>query len=130
MKTAKPEATSLQIYFNTNTLETEYPSEFVESLNPKSVSVINCVLFYEDPNASNSENKVFYQMTNFHLHASFVHGTDSLNHLVGSIHDNMKIKIFPQSRTDTKFKVWFSDYANRELDMNNYYFTLELLLTF
>ena len=120
----------MKLFFNTNTLETSYPPEFVESRNEKSVSVVNCVLFYEDPVQSTEENKVFYQMSNFRLHASFVHGTDSLNHLVGSIHDNMKLKTYPQNRTDTTFRVWFTDYAGRELDMTDYYFTLELLLEF
>ena len=121
------------IHYNTNKLINDFPPEFIESKNERSIKVLNCVLISENYDEEN-DIKTFYELENFHLHASFVHESNdnpTLDHFATTISKNMKPKIFPQQRRDKSFKIWFSDYAGNKLDFDeSYYFTLELELTF
>ena len=122
----------MKLYFSTNTLQNTFPSEFVESRNPKCIEVLNASLIYEDPDESTDENKVYEEIDHAQLHASFVHQNDTMDHFVCEVNrEQSHVKCFPQSRNDSTFTLWFSDYAGRKITIDSdYHFVVELLLTF
>ena len=120
----------MRIYQTVNTLQNDFPSEFIEAKGEKSVTVLSVSLVYESSDSS-AEDKYYHHLNFFHLHASFVHQHDFLNHYVCEINSNKKIepKVFILGRNERAFKVWFTDYAFNDVAINNrYYFTVELLL--
>ena len=119
----------IKIYQTVNTANNEFPSEFIEAKGVKTVSVLSVSLVYES--SSDDENKYYHHLNFFHLHSSFVHQHDFLDHYVCEINSHKKLepKIFELGRNERSFKIWFSDYAFKNITLDpNYHFTVELLL--
>ena len=120
----------IKIYQTVNTAENDFPSEFIEAKGIKTVSVLSVSLVYESAESTDSD-KYYNHLNFFHLHASFVHQHDFLDHYVCEVNSHKKLepKIFELGRNERSFKIWFSDYAFKNITLNSqYYFTVELLL--
>ena len=121
----------MRIYQTVNTTDNEFPSEFIEAKGTKTVTVLSVSLIYEDPVASTDADKYYRHLNFFHLHGSFVHQHDFLNHYVCEVNSNKKIepKTFELGRNERSFKIWFTDYTFKQLTLDShYYFTVEMLL--
>ena len=120
----------IKIYQTVNTVQNDFPSEFIEAKGVKTVSVLSVSLVYES-SESDVSDKYYHHLNFFHLHSSFVHQHDFLDHYVCEINSNKKLepKIFELGRNERSFKIWFSDYAFNKITLDShYYFTVELLL--
>lgn len=121
----------MRIYQTINTTQNEFPSEFIEAVGKKYVTVLNVSLIQEGENSTTTD-KYYNHLNFFHLHASFVHQHDFLHNYVCEINSNKALiaKTYELARNERSFKIWFSDYAFREVKPSDgsYYFVVELLL--
>ena len=123
----------MRLYFTTSNKLTFYPDTFVTSKAKKKVYVLNATLVYEDPNQFDEEIRVVYPVHFAQLHASFVHDSDDLmdNYVCECNKQYPHIKCFEQANNDDHFTIWFTDYAQREIQLTeNHHFVVELMLQY
>ena len=118
-------------YFITDKLKTNYPWDFIHSTNAnKSVHVIACTLFKEEPNV---ETKIMeFSVPKYSsLHANFIHRGKYLDSFVCYCNQPLeKRKKYQQMIKDDYLEIWFKYYDGSPLDMENVHFILELMLEF
>ena len=118
-------------YFSTNTLNNNYPSEFIESQAPKRIEVLRVSLIYEDPEESTDTTKVYEEIDHAQLHASFVQENDCMDHYVCEVNTDNIVKEYCLHNNERSFRLWFTDYASRPITIDeNHHFVVELRLNY
>lgn len=95
-----------------------FPSEFIQSKNPRYVKVLGCRLVYKE-----------YLVGDVKVHASFIekdHYDDYFCTMANNLYDNPKVYEYTSQRQD--FNVWFTNLKNEEIKPDS--FMLELLLIY
>ena len=117
-----PERKTVKTYFCTNTLETNFPPEFINSIGRKWIVVRGCVATINNG----------YIVSDLALHADFIYRDAYLDHFVnfvnnidsGSKHDKYE---YPANGKKT-FNVWFTDIQMNPVEVDA--FVLKLLLIY
>jgi hypothetical protein len=107
-------------YLSTNTLETEFPSDFLSSTNDKFITVMNCRCIYID-----------YLVADVQLHVDFIERSQYMDSFCIFTNTIMtKYKKYQVLHPRRKFKIWFTDMAGHDITNLIQSFVLELMLTF
>jgi hypothetical protein len=107
-------------YLNTNTLETNFPNDFLSSTNAKFITVMNCRCIYLD-----------YIVADVQLHADFIERDQYIDSFCIFVNTIMtKYKKYQVLRPRRTFKIWFTDMQGHDITHLISAFVLELMLTF
>ena len=104
-------------YFVTNKLVNEFPTDFVNSKNPRHVIVINCTIFIDEPEIAD-DIEAFCTPKYVTLHADFIHECRHLDSFVMYCNRNTTYpKKFEQFAQQRVFKVYFKDVDQQTIQM-------------
>lgn len=101
-----------------DSLNYRFPSEFIQSRNPRSIKVLGCKVVYKD-----------YLVGDVKVHISFIerdHYDDYFCTIANSLFDNPKTYEYRSQRQD--FDVWFTNLKNEQIKPDS--FILEMLLIY
>ena len=105
-------------YFYTTKTKNRFPSEFIQSKNPRIIKVISCKLNY-----------LGFLVGDVKVHASFIerdHFDDYFCTMANSTNNYVKKYDYKSLRQD--FKIWFTDLKNNIIEPDS--FLLEMLLIY
>ena len=105
-------------YFYTSQKDNRFPSEFIQSKNPRITKVISCKVNY-----------LGFLVGDVKVHASFIerdHYDDYFCTMANANNDYVKKYEYKSYRQD--FKIWFTDMKNNIIEPDS--FLLELLLVY
>jgi hypothetical protein len=119
-------------YFITDKLETKLPIEFIQSDNPRYISLIRCTFFYDHPNVE-EEIEQFSTPQFISLHSNIVNVQKDLDSFVMYCNqNNRKAKKYQQFGRLETLRIWFKNYDMTPMDTskNNIHFIAEFLLEY